>query len=231
VIYFLLAGKTKTAYVRFRKVIAIFTTNIGILSLIVVTALVYLGFLHRVLDRMRLSKVQALVILLAMLVAGFLPNIPIYAGLSVNIGGALIPVAVALYLIITADTGIEKQRAVITSIVVAMVVFLTEKILPLEPGAAGFDVDPLFVPAIVAAVVAYVLGRSRRSAFIGGVFGVILTDLFAWSENLLFYQLHVPIVLGSTGVFGAAVIAGMGAVLLAELVGEILERLQGGPRA
>jgi uncharacterized membrane protein len=208
-----------------------FTTNIGILSLILVTALVYLGFLHRVLDRMRLTKVQALVILLAMLAAGFLPNIPIYAGLSINIGGALIPIAVGLYLIITADTAIEKQRALITSGVVAVLVYLSEKILPLEPGALGFDVDPLFVPAIIAAITAYVLGRSRRSAFIGGVFGVILTDVFAWTENLVLYRLHVPIVLGSTGVFGAAIIAGMGAVLLAELVGEILERLQGGPRA
>jgi uncharacterized membrane protein len=208
-----------------------FTTNIGILSLMLVTALIYLGFLHRVLDRMRLTKTQALVILLAMLGAGFLPNIPIYAGLSVNIGGALIPSAVAIYLIVTADTAAEKRRALITAGVVAMVVYLTEKILPLEPGAAGFDVDPLFVPAIVAAITAYILGRSRRAAFIGGVFGVILTDVLAWSENLLLYQLHVPIVLGSTGVFGAAVIGGMGAVLLAELAGEILERLQGGPRA
>ncbi|MDW7650754.1 MAG: DUF1614 domain-containing protein [Bacillota bacterium] len=208
-----------------------FTTNISILSLIVVTALIYLGFLHRVLDRMRLTKTQALVILLAMLAAGFLPNIPLFAGLSVNIGGALIPVGVAIYLIVTADSTAEKRRALITTGVVAMVVYLTEKILPLEPGATGFDVDPLFVPAIVAAITAYVLGRSRRSAFIGGVFGVILTDLLAWSENLLLYQLHVPIVLGSTGVFGAAVIGGMGAVLLAELAGEILERLQGGPRA
>lgn len=208
-----------------------FITNIGILSLLVVTALVYLGFLHRVLDRMRLTKVQALVILLAMLAAGFLPNIPIFAGLSVNIGGAVVPVAVAVYLIVTADEAAEKRRALITSGVVAVLVYLTEKILPLEPGATGFDVDPLFVPAILAAATAYILGRSRRSAFIGGVLGVILTDLIAWAENLLLYQLHVPIVLGSTGVFGAAVIAGMGAVLLAELVGEILERLQGGPRA
>lgn len=208
-----------------------FTTNIGILSLIVVTALVYLGFLHRVLDRMRLTKVQALVILLAMLAGGFLPNIPIYAGLSVNIGGAIVPIAVALYLIITADEAAEKRRALITAGVVAVLVFLTEKILPLEPGATGFDVDPLFVPALLAAATAYILGRSRRSAFIGGIFGVILTDIFAWMENVILYQLHVPIVLGSTGVYGAAVIGGMGAVLLAELVGEILERLQGGPRA
>ncbi|MBS4032081.1 MAG: DUF1614 domain-containing protein [Clostridiales bacterium] len=208
-----------------------FTTNIGILSLIAVTALVYLGFLHRVLDRMRLTKMQALIILLAMLVAGFLPNIPIYAGLSVNVGGALVPIAVGFYLIITADEAQEKRRALITAGVVAVLVYLTEKILPLEPGALGFDLDPLFVPAVIAAATAYVLGRSRRAAFVGGVFGVILTDLIAWSENLILYQLHVPIVLGSTGVFGAAVIAGMGAVLIAELAGEILERLQGGPRA
>jgi uncharacterized membrane protein len=198
------------------------------LSLVIVTALIFLGFLHRVLDRMRLTKIQAVVILLAMLAAGFLPNIPIWGGLSINIGGAIIPVAVAVYLIVTADEKAEKRRALITSGVVAVVVYLTEKIMPLH-GELRFDVDPLFLPAIIAAVTAYLLGRSRRSAFIGGIFGVILTDLLAWSENLLLYQLHVPIVLGSTGVFGAAVIAGMGAVLLAELVGEILERVQGGP--
>lgn len=208
-----------------------YTSNFGVLTLIVVTALVYLGFLHRVLDRMRLTKVEALVILLAMLVAGFLPNIPLILGLSINIGGAIIPMAVSVYLIVTADEAAEKRRALITSGAVAVLVYLTDKILPIEPGALGFDIDPLFVPAVLAAVTAYILGRSRRAAFVGGVFGVILTDLMAWAENLILYRLHVPIVLGSTGIFGAAVIGGMGAVLLAELVGEILERLQGGPKA
>lgn len=207
-----------------------YTSNFGILSLIVVTALVYFGFLHRVLDRMRLKKVEALVILLSMLAAGFLPNIPLLLGLSINIGGAIIPMAVAIYLIVTADEAAEKRRALITTGAVAVLVYLTDKILPVEPGALGFDLDPLFVPAVLAAATAYILGRSRRAAFVGGVFGVILTDLIAWVENLILYQLHVPIVLGSTGIFGAAVIGGMGAVLLAELVGEILERLQGGPK-
>lgn len=222
-------GKLKNPY-RQGRVNYLFVTNIGMLSLAAVTALIYLGFLHRVLDRMRLTKKQALVILLAMLAAGFLPNIPLVGGLSVNIGGALVPVGVAVYLIVTADEAVEKRRALLTSGVVAVTTFFSEKILPLH-GDFGFDVDPLFVPAIIAAITAYALGRSRRAAFVGGVFGVILTDILAWSENLFFYQLHVPIVLGSTGVFGAAVISGMGAVLLAELVGEILERLQGGPRS
>jgi uncharacterized membrane protein len=205
-----------------------YVTNVGMLTLIVVTALVFLGFLHRVLDKMRLTKAQALTILLAMLAAGFLPNIPLGGGLSINIGGALVPVAVAVYLIVTADEAREKRRALLTTGVVAVTVFLSEKILPLH-GELVFDIDPLFVPAILAAVTAYVLGRSRRAAFVGGVFGVILTDLLAWSENLL-HRLHVPITLGSTGVFGAAVIAGMGAVLLAELLGETLERVKGGPQ-
>lgn len=208
-----------------------YITDLGILSLIVVTVLIYLGFLHRVLDRMRLTKVQALAILLSMLVAGFLPNIHLYAGLSVNIGGALIPIAVALYLLWTADEEHERRRAVITSVIVAVLAFVSEKLLPQEPTSPYFLLDPLLVPAVIAAITAYLLGRSRRSAFIGGVFGVILTDFFAWLENLLLYKLHVPIVLGSTGVFGAAVIGGMGAVLLAELVGEIVERLMGGPQA
>ncbi len=207
----------------------LFVTNIGMLALIAVTALIYLGFLHRVLDRMRLTKVQALVILIAMLAAGFLPNIPLFGGLSVNIGGALIPAGVAVYLIITADEAAEKRRAFLTAGVVALLAYFSEKILPLH-GDFGFDLDPLFVPAVVAAVTAYLLGRSRRAAFIGGIFGVLLTDILAFSENIFLYQMHVPIVLGSTGVFGAAVIGGMGAVLLAELLGETLERLRGGPR-
>jgi len=208
----------------------LFITNIGMMSLIIVTALIYLGFLHRVLDRMRLSKVQALVILVAMLTAGFLPNLPLFAGLSINIGGALIPAGVAIYLIVTADEAAEKRRAVITAGLVGAMAFFTEKVLPLH-GDFGIDLDPLFVPAVVAAITAYLFGRSRRAAFIGGLFGVLLTDILAWSENFLLYRMHVPIVLGSTGVFGAAVIGGMGAVLLAELLGETLERLQGGPRS
>ncbi|NLN06835.1 MAG: DUF1614 domain-containing protein [Firmicutes bacterium] len=224
-------GKTKKTDTGFWEGCdAMFTTNIGILALITVTALVYLGLLHRVLDRMRLTKIQALIILLAMLGAGFLPNIPIYGGLSVNIGGALIPAAVAVYLIVTADKAAERRRALLTSGVVAALVYLTDKIFAMEPTSPYFIIDPLFIPAIVAAVTAYILGRSRRSAFIGGIFGVILTDLLAWLENLLLYRLHVPIVLGSTGIYGASVIAGLGAVLLAEAAGEILERLQGGPR-
>ncbi len=207
-----------------------FTTNLGSLVLIAVTVLVYLGFLHRVLDRMRLSKLQALIILLLMLAAGFLPNIPVYAGLSVNIGGALIPAAVSVYLIATADRAAEKRRALITAAAVAGVVYLSEKLLPVEPTSVFYLADPLFFPAIAAAAIAYLLGRSRRSAFIGGVLGVILTDIFAWAENLWLYRLHVPVVIGSTGVYGAAVIAGTGAVLLAELVGELRERLQRGAR-
>ncbi len=224
------AGKAKKVLTLTGRMADLFVTNIGMLSLLVVTALIYLGFLHRVLDRMRLTKVQALVILIAMLAAGFLPNLPIAGGLSINVGGALIPVGVSLYLIVTADQAAEKRRALITAGVVAVITFFTEKILPLH-GDFGFDLDPLFVPAVNAAITAYLLGRSRRAAFIGGIFGVLLTDILAWSENFFLYRLHVPIVLGSTGVFGAAVIGGMGAVLLAELLGETLERIQGGPRS
>ena len=167
---------------------------------------------------MRLTK-HKLCILLVMLAAGFLPNIPIYAGLSLNIGGALIPVGVAVYLIVTADEVEEKRRALITAGVVAVLVYLTEKLLPMEPTSAAFLVDPLFMPAILAAITAYILGRSRRSAFIGGIFGVILTDLFAWLENLYRYRLHVPM-FWVQQVYGAAMIV-MGAVLLAELMGKL----------
>ena len=57
-------------------------TNFPRLLLIVLLVLIYLGFLERVLERMRLSRTQAIFILLAMLLGG-LPEIPLGMGLKI----------------------------------------------------------------------------------------------------------------------------------------------------
>ena len=208
---------------------SLFITSFPMLLLIALTAVVFLGFLERVLERMRLTRREALVILLAMLAASFIPDIPIYRGLHINIGGALIPLGILIYLLWTTDTQKERMRGMATILVAAAAVYVLDKFLPLEPGFISFDLDPLYMPAIFAAVFAYLTGRSRRSAFIGAVGSVILLDIFAWVENLFMFPGVVPVILGGGGVLGAAVVAGVLAVFLAEIVGEIRERLQRGP--
>jgi hypothetical protein len=59
--------------------------------------------------------------------------------------------------------------------------------------------------------------------------GVVLVDLTVWVINLARGGPEIRAVLGGGGVFGATVLAGIIAVLTAEIVGEIRERLQGGP--
>lgn len=206
-----------------------FITSLPMLLLIGLSVLVLLGFLERVLERMRLSRRGAFVILLAMLLASFLPDVPVYRGLQVNIGGSIIPLGVVVYLLWTVDTQEERLRAIATLLMAAAVVYILDKFLPLEPGFIAFDIDPLYLPAVFAAIFAYLTGRSRRSAFIGAVGAVLLLDIIAWVENLFLFPGVVPVSLGGGGVVGAAVLAGVLAVFLAEIVGEVRERLQRGP--
>jgi len=85
----------------------------------------------------------------------------------------------------------------------------------------------LIVLLVVGGIVAYVLGRSRRGAFICGVLGVMLADIATavinWSQGV-----EQTLVLGGAGIFDAMMISGILGVVLAELVGEVLERLSRG---
>ncbi|RQD73379.1 MAG: DUF1614 domain-containing protein [Candidatus Syntrophonatronum acetioxidans] len=206
-----------------------FGTSSGVILLTAITALIYLGFLHRVLDRMRLTKGQALALLLFMVVSYFLPSLKITPQIYINLGGALIPLGICFYLLFTADTREEKIRGGITPFLVFMVVYSSDKILSIRPGS-GPDLDPLFIPPLAAGIIAYLWGRSRRVAFIGGVIGVVLLEVVSGLENFFRGLVPGPVVIGGGGVFGAAVIAGILAVFLAEIVGETRERLQGGPK-
>lgn len=129
----------------------------------------------------------------------------------------------------TADTTLEKTRGVLAGVIAAAVIWGLEAILPGQPGVGRFDIDPIYLPPLVAGLVAYLLGRSRRAAFTGGVLGVFLLDVGQWLWHQVAGMPAGRVVLGAGGVFGATVIAGVFAVLLAEVIGEVRERLGGGP--
>ncbi|WP_049752543.1 hypothetical protein [Candidatus Desulforudis audaxviator] len=123
--------------------------SIPVSILMVLLALVFLGLLHRVLDRMRLTKGQALAVLALMLVGGFLPDIALGQGLAFNIGGALILLGVGVYLLVTADSGLEKLRGVLAAVIAALAVWILEVLLPGQPGVGRLDIDPLYLPPLV----------------------------------------------------------------------------------
>ena len=195
------------------------------LLLIITTLAVLFGFTHRVLDRMRMTDRWALIIIIGMIIGTFLPNIHITKLVSVNIGGALIPIGVSIYLFIKADSMAEKLNAVIVSIISGILVYIAGVFLPHEPEA--MLIEPNYIYGIIGGLISYLFGRSRRCAFIAGVMGIVLSGVIQAFVNY-FTGRNAVVPIGGAGSFDAVVISMIIAVFLSEVIGETREKLQGG---
>ena len=198
---------------------------LGLTLLVVASILILFGVGHQVLDRMRLNDKTALLFMTGIFIGALLPDISFGNRFSINLGGAVIPFILAVYLFIKAGTGKEKGRAVLASLAAGAAIYLAGRLLPHEPET--IMIDPNYVYGIMAGIIAYLFGRSRRSSFIAGIMGVILADIAQGIENII-RGIPAPVRLGSAGAVDTVVISGFLAVLLAEVVGELRERLQGG---
>lgn len=198
--------------------------SVGMIVLTVVAVLVFFGVAQRVLDKLYLSDRAALVLIALMFFGTLIPNI-VLGSVSLSVGGALIPLGVCVYLLVRAGTAKERIRAIIGSLVTAGIIYALSVFLPDEPET--IVIDPMYLYGIVGGVVAYILGRSRRGAFICGVLGVMLADIAVavvnWSGGI-----RQQLVLGGAGIFDAMVISGILGVVLAEFIGEVFERLARG---
>lgn len=198
--------------------------SLGMILLVALTLLILFGVLERVLDRMALTDRQAIACIAAIFIGGWLPDLSL--GLvTINIGGALIPFIVCVYLFFHAGTGKEKLRCLTAAALTAAAIYAISVFFPSDPVAMPFD--PMMLYGVSGGAIAWLLGRSRRSAFIAGVLGVILSDVvvgFVNWRNGVNQILH----LGSAGALDAVVLSGVTAVLLCELVGEIMERFKSG---
>ena len=195
--------------------------SFGMILLTALTVLILCGVLQRVLDRMALTDRQALFCVGAILIGGWLPDLQ-FGMVTLNLGGALIPLLVCAYLFFSAGTGKERARCLIASGLTAALIYMISVFFPADPTAMPFD--PMLLYGVAGGAIAWILGRSRRSAFIAGITGVIVCDVIAglanW-QNGIAQAIH----LGSAGALDAAVLSGISAVLFCELFGEMLERI------
>lgn len=197
----------------------------GLILLIIVGILIGFGVAQRVLDRLRLTDRQALFFVLLLLVGGLLPDLPLFGAIHINVGGALVPLGLCAYLLTAADTNKEVIRSLIAAFITAAAIYFLGVLLPDEPEAAFMDFNYLY--GLAAGVIAYLFGRSRRGAFIAGVLGAVLADI--WSAATIWMQgVPQPLYLGGAGAMDVIVISGLTAVLLAEFMGELLERMTRG---
>jgi uncharacterized membrane protein len=200
--------------------------SLGIIILLIVSVLIFFGLAQRVLDRMKLNDKTAILFIGAMVIGSFLPNIPLFSGLSINIGGGIIPIVLAVYLIIGAENQ-EKTRAIMASIITGGFVYTASKLLGADPGT--MFLDPIYMYALIAGLVAYLIGRSRRAAFIAGILGIVLSDI-AYIVEITLTNTPGGTTIGGAGVFDTTILAGIIAVAIAEIIGETRERLQGGTK-
>jgi uncharacterized membrane protein len=143
---------------------------------------------------------------------GFRLRVPIAARaetvIAVNVGGAVMPCLIALYLL--AITRYPLQALVGVAIVTAVAKLLARQV----PGL-GIAM-PAFIPPIAAALIALTLApaQSPMVAYISGTFGVLIgADLLNLKDIT---ALRAPIVsIGGAGTFDGIFLTGIIAVLLA----------------
>ncbi len=140
--------------------------------------------------------------------------------IAINVGGALIPLLLVLYLIV--HYGITRRTILALAVVTLFVHLLAQPVR-----GVGIALPPL-LPSIVTAVVALLFDRwtAPRTAFIAGTLGTLLgADIL----NLGIVQaLGAPVVsIGGAGTFDGVFVIGIIAVLLAGLSGHRHEEAPG----
>ena len=202
---------------------------VGTVLLLVIAALIYFGVGQRLLDRMRLTDTQALVAI-ALMIGGSFITLPLRTGrtsVGINLGGGLVPLGLVIYLLIRADTAQERVRALVAALVTGGIIYGISQFTDFDPSSPYLFIDPLWLFSIVAGIVGYLSGRSRRASFIAGVMGLFVVDLIHFAQAVL-SNMPTRVVLGGAGVFDAMIVSGLIAVALAEFVGETRERLAEG---
>lgn len=185
----------------------------------VVILLIMFGVGQRILDELRLSDKAALLILVAICIGLVIPPIWIGEYFCFSIGGFLIPLALSIYLLILCGKR-DLIRAVIGTILVAGIIYGLEWILPADPEEVVMD--NMYIYGVVAGIVAYALGRSRRNAFISCLFGITLAELVQWIINISTNNKSI-LGLGVGGAFSTYIVAIIISVALSEFLGRCFE--------
>jgi uncharacterized membrane protein len=127
--------------------------------------------------------------------------------LAINVGGALIPGILSIYLIVKNKLYIRGLLAV------AVVTFVAHQVARPVPGV-GISL-PIFVPPVVAALAAMALGWRHAAplAYVAGTLGTLIgADLMNLNK---IHGLGAPVAsIGGAGTFDGVFLAGIVAVLL-----------------
>ena len=98
--------------------------SLGFILLIAAGVLILFGAGQRVLDRLRLTDRQAILFIALIIAGGFVPDIWLSENFAFNLGGAVVPLILCVYLWVKADTFLEKARSVAAALLTAVAVYV-----------------------------------------------------------------------------------------------------------
>jgi uncharacterized membrane protein len=209
--------------------------------LVLVLALVEVGVLHYAYQRLGISRWWAYLLLLASLLGSYI-NIPLFqlppeqvlsgssvsffgvtymvpvvenwpsTVIAVNVGGAVVPTLLSLYLLAT-------QRFFLRGLAAIAVVTVCVHLMAYPVRGVGIA-EPTFIPPLIASAVALLLSRESAPAlaYVGGSMGTLIgADLLNLGR---IHGLGAPVAsIGGAGTFDGIFLTGILAVLLASLLG------------
>jgi len=136
----------------------------------------------------------------------YLPPRVTHQVIAVNVGGAIIPIGFALYLL---------PRAPLLPTLIATAVLVIATRLLAKPVAGVGIVMPVWIPPLISVGLALLLARDNPApvAYISGTVGTLIgADLLNWSN---FKKLGSHLIsIGGAGVFDGIFLSGMVAILI-----------------
>jgi uncharacterized membrane protein len=132
--------------------------------------------------------------------------------IALNVGGAIIPIAVSIYLLSQSAT----ETILISLVGVAIVTLVTYAVA--RPVKGVGIATPAFIPPIVAAVAAMLLSPSQPyvMAYVAGVLGTLIGADLLNLRNIP--KLGAPVAsIGGAGTFDGVFLSGIFAVILASI--------------
>jgi len=195
---------------------------IGLIILGIFIILTIFGFMRNLLKRWEINEGVALAVCLLMFGGALLNPVNINNAFIFSIGGFLIPFIICIALLVRAKP-YEIARTLIAMVAIGVLSSFLTYYFPLDNNITIID-SGVFI-GLIAGGIAFLIGRSRRGAFISAALGVMLTNVFMFLYYLTI-GFTTPVVLGVAGQFSAIVIAAVAAVFTAEIAGETMEYKQ-----
>ena len=187
---------------------------IGLILLSVLAVLIFFGVAERFFRRIGVPDWLAFVLVLSFVIGAVVPEIQIGAGMTLNVGGFIIPAAFVILLFSISPVKKESFHVCLATIFVAGVTVAIRMLV--RPDSGILFLVTAVVTGLLCGTVAYLMGRTRIATLVGAVTGIVIGDII---NNISLWFLHgTSVSLGANGVFDSVVIATITGVALVEVI-------------